>query len=145
MLLTVLFLMAYPQSQSHSRDQAVTRSDVWQPVGGGDLITADYSIIYSNRFQAGDHWPLDTRDTDISGHYPALISGWWWPRHCDQASAHSLSHYVVPESHRPHALTPEIDVNPELRHFKLWVNWVPSPVTRISFPRSNFIATNFDD
>lgn len=142
MLLTVLFLMAYPQSLTLvTGDQAVTGwpgSDVWQPVGGGDLITTDYSIIYSNRFQAGDHWPL------THGRHRHL---WSWPGSwsdirvmvspCDQASTHSLSHYIVPESHWPHALTPvrEIDVNLELRHFKFWVNWVPSPITRISFPR----------
>ena len=113
---------------------------VWQRVGGGGLITTDYSIIYSNRFQACEHWPLDNRETLTS-----VVITWdliWylagcmcWPHYCDRdqasGSAHSLSHYIVPESHWPHVLTPvpEIDVIPELGHFKLGVNWVTWPIT----------------
>ena len=81
MLLTVLFLMAYPQPVTHvslvtGRTRQWPGSDVWQPVGGGRL---DNNRLFHYLFQPfPGGWPLTaghTRDTDISGHYPALISG----------------------------------------------------------------------
>ena len=145
MLLTVLFLMAYPQSHTSPWSQSGTRqwpgSDVW-PVTASGRGRLDNNRLFHYFFQPlPGRWPLTGHTRDSLVITRALI---WYLGNgdpdCDQASAHSLSHYIVPESHRPHALTPvrEIDVNPEWRHFKVWVKLIPSPVTRISFPRSNF-------
>ena len=119
-------------------DNAVTRSDVWQRVGGGDLITPDYSIIYSNCFQLGDHWPWTPEGAWHRGPLPGIWPDIWvMGLHVltplmSPVSAHSMSPGLTPST------VQKMDVMMSTRHVETFL--APSKLS--SFTRhKNLISS----